>query len=113
MADAMVIFDGAGPLPQSATFNAPADGPVVFVLTGTAWTQNAAGLIGINLSLDGTVIGNTAMCWANLNANHQAMRTTYIPVDSLSFGQHTIQLTNAYSNTITDVNDYFQVTLLY
>jgi hypothetical protein len=113
MADALVIFDGAGPLPQSATFNAPADGPVVFVLSGTAWTQNAAGLIGISLSLDGTVIGNPAMCWANLNANHQAMRTTYIPVDFLSFGQHTIELTNAYSNTITDVNDYFQVTLLY
>lgn len=113
MADAMVIFDGAGPLPQSATFTAPADGPVIFVLSGTAWTQSAAVLIGINLSLDGSGIGDAAMCWANQNANHQAMRATFIPFDSLSFGEHTIEITNAYSNTITDQNDYFQVTLLY
>ena len=113
MANALVIFDGAGPLPQSATFNAPSDAPVVFVLSGTAWTQSAPSLIGISQSLDGIVIGNPAICWANQDANHQAMRTTFIPYNGLSFGQHTIELTNAYSNTITDVNDYFQVTLLY
>lgn len=113
MANAMIIFDGAGPLPQSATFNAPADGPVVFVLSGTTRTASAAGLTGISLSLDGNVIGNPAMCWANQDNNHMAMRTTFIPVEFLSFGEHTVELTNAYSITITDVNDYFQVTLLY
>lgn len=113
MANAKVIFDGPGPLPQTAAFNAPSDGPVIFVLSGTARTESAAVLIGINLSLDGNQIGSTAMCWANQNNNHQAMRTTFIPFDSLSFGEHTIEITNAYSNTITDVNDYFQVTLLY
>ncbi len=113
MANALVIFDGAGPLPQSATFNSPADGPVVFVLSGTTRTESAPILTGISLSLDGNGIGSVAVCWANQNDNHQAMRTTFIPVEFLSFGQHTIELTNAYSNTITDVNDYFQVTLLY
>ena len=113
MANALVIFDGAGPLPQSATFNAPSDGPVVFVLSGTARTESAAILTGISLSLDGNVIGNAAMCWANQNNNHMAMRTTFIPYKGLSFGEHTIELNNAYTNTITDVNDYFQVTLLY
>ncbi len=112
MANALVIFDGAGPLPQTATFNAPTDGPVVFVLSGTARTASAALLTGINLSLDGTSIGK-AMCWANQNNNHIAMRTTLIPYGSLTFGQHTIEITNAYGSTITDVNDYFQVTLLY
>jgi hypothetical protein len=112
MANALVIFDGAGPLPQTATFKAPTDGPVVFVLSGTARTSSAAVLTGINLSIDGASIGN-AMCWANQNNNHIAMRTTLIPYNSLSFGQHTIEITNAYGSTITDVNDYFQVTLLY
>jgi hypothetical protein len=109
----LVIYDGPGPLPQSATFDSPADGSMTFVLSGTARTQGAPVLIGVSLSLDGNVIGSTAMCWANQNDSHQAMRTTFINVDFLSFGQHTIELTNAYSNTITDVNDYFQVTLLY
>jgi hypothetical protein len=110
---AMVILDMEGPLPISATFEAPADGPVLFVLSGTAWTQSAGCLIGINLSLDGNGIGNSAMCWANQNANHQAMRTTFIPIDDLTFGEHTIEITNAYLDTITDGNDYFQVTLFY
>ena len=110
---ALIIYDGPGPLPQSATFQAPLDGPAVFVLSGTARTASAAVMTGISLSLDGTVIGNPAMCWANQNDNHIAMATTFITIDNLSFGQHTIQINNANAATITDVNDYIQVTLLY
>jgi hypothetical protein len=113
MAEALVIFDGTGPLPQSAIFNSPTDGPVVFVLSGTARTESAAVLIGINLVLDGYDIGDPAMCWANQNDNHQAMRTTFIPFDGLTIGEHTVELVNAFENTITDENDYMQVTMLY
>ena len=109
----MIIFDGAGPLPQSVTFNAPLDGPAVFVLSGTTRTESAALLTGISLSLDGVQIGNPAMCWANQNNNHMAMRPTFINVANLSYGEHTIEISNAYNGTITDVNDYFQVVLLY
>ena len=110
---ALVIYDGPGPLPVSTTFEAPSDGDVVFVLTGTARTENAAVLTGINLYLDGGGIGNAAMCWANQNNNHIAMRPTFIPYEGLTQGSHAIQIMNAYSDTVTDVNDYFQVTLLY
>jgi hypothetical protein len=108
----LVILDTAGPLPTAVKFNSPLEGPATFVLTATARTDSAAILTGVSLSLDGNVIG-TAMCWANQNNNHMAMRTTFIPVEYLSYDTHTIELTNAYSGTITDVNDYFQVTLLY
>lgn len=110
---ALIIYDGAGPLPVSANFNSPLEGPAVFVLTGTARTQSAAVLTGINLVLDGNDVGSPAMCWANQNNNHIAMRPTFIVIDNLSYGAHTIEITNAYGSTITDVNDYFQVTLLY
>ena len=113
MADAIVIYDGAGPLPVTATFQSPADGAVVFALSGTARTESAATLTGIKLVLDGQVIGSPAMCWANQNDNHIAMRTTFIPYDNLTIGQHSIEIEIAYSGTITDVNDYFQVTLFY
>lgn len=112
MANALVIYNGPGPLPQSANFNAPSDGSVVFILSGTTRTASAPNMTGISLSLDGTVIG-AAMCWANQNDNHIAMATTFIPYKNLSFGQHTIELTYANGNTITDVNDRIQVTLLY
>lgn len=111
---ALIIFDGAGPLPQQATFSAPLDGPAVFVLSGTATTQlNAPCLTGISLSLDGSQIGSSAVCWANQDNNHLAMRTTFIDVENLTQGEHTIEIDNANSETNTDVNDYFQVVLLY
>jgi hypothetical protein len=113
MANAMVLLDEAGPLSVSAQFDSEVDGPVVFVLSGTAWTQEAPTLIGINLLLDGESLGSAAMCFANLNANHQAMRTTFIPYDNLTIGPHTIEVVPAYSNTVTDFNDYFQVTMIY
>jgi len=113
MVNAQVLLDAEGPLPASTTFEAPADGPVMFVLSGTARTESAACLIGISLLLDGYTIGSPAMCWANQDNNHQAMRTTFIPVDNLTPGTHTIEVVNSYGVTITDVNDYVQVTLFY
>lgn len=113
MPNAMVLLDLAGPLPVSATFESPVDGDVTFVLAGTARTESAANLTGINLYLDGAGIGNTAMCWANQNNNHMAMRPTFIPY-TISSGTHTVEIQPAYgAATVTDVNDYFQVTILY
>ena len=113
MPNAMVLLDMAGPLPVSVSFESPVEGDVTFVLAGTARTNSAANLTGINLYLDGAGIGNAAMCWANQNDNHIAMRPTFIPA-TLSAGTHTIEIQPAYGgNTVTDVNDYFQVTILF
>lgn len=109
---AVVIYDGAGPLPVKASFESPTSTGVVFVLTATARTQSAPTLTGVSLSLDGNNIGS-AMCWANQNDNHIAMRSTLIPYTGITIGEHTIEIDNAYSGTITDENDYFQVTMLY
>lgn len=113
MADAIVIFDGPGPLVQSATFTSETDGPVVFVLTGTAWTQTAGELIGCNLYLDGNGIGNAAMCFSNEATSHKALRTTLIPYDNMTIGPHSIEIVPLGNNTTSDINDYFQVTMLY
>lgn len=109
---AIVIYDGAGPLPVKASFESPTSAGVVFVLTATARTESAAILTGVSLSVDGNNIG-TAMCWANQNDNHMAMRSTFIPYNDITIGEHTIEIDIAYEGTITDVNDYFQVTMLY
>lgn len=113
MINAMILLDVPGPFPVSTTFEAPADGSVMFVLSGTAWTQAASCEIGLNLVLDGNDIGSPAMCWANENAVHQAMRVTYIPFDNLTFGTHTIEVVPAFGTTVTDSNDYVQVVLFY
>lgn len=113
MANALVIYEGSGPLPVTAQFRAPSDGDVIFVLTGTTRTTSAPILTGINLSIDGVQIGAPAVCWANQDNNHLAMRPTFIPFEDLTFGEHTISIEIAFSTTVTDTNDYFQVTLLY
>ena len=41
------------------------------------------------------------------------MRTTFIDVDNLTAEAHTIEINTANSETNTDVNDSFQVVLLY
>jgi len=110
---ALVIFDGAGPLPQTFTFNSPiSGGSATFVLNGTAWTQYANTLVEIALILDGSQIGS-AMCFANQSAVHMTLRPSFIEVASLSYAQHTMQIVVANSTTVSDFNDYFQVTLLY
>jgi len=108
----MILLDAPGPLPLKATFDSPISGSVVFVLSGTAWTNSAPVLLEASLSLDGAIIGKSAMCYANLNANHQALRTTFILFNNLTLGEHTITIQPATPKTVTDFNDYFQVTLL-
>ena len=110
---ALIIFDGAGPLPQTFNFNSPLDGPATFVLNGTAWTQHAGTLVEITLNLDGSQIGGAAVCFANQSAVHMTLRPTFIEVDNLSYGSHQMQIITVGPTTVTDFNDYFQVTLLY
>ena len=107
-----IIYYGSGPCPVRATFNAPANTPAAFVLSGTTRTQNAACMTGLTLKLDGAQIGNPALCWANQNNNHTAMMPIFIPV-TLTFGEHQIEIDNANGDTITDQNDLVQLVLIY
>ena len=112
MANALVIFDDNGPLPQKATFQSPGDGNFVFILSGTAWTETAGTILTIQLLLDGEPIGQ-AMCYANEANSHKALRTTVIPYSELSYGEHTITIqVGSRGGTVTDFNDYFQVVLM-
>jgi hypothetical protein len=100
-----------GALPHSVTFTAPSDGPACFVLSGSVWATAANQMIGITLELDGVAIGN-AQIFSNAASTHRAVVPTYIPV-KLTFAQHTITVVALNASTVSDVNDWFNVTLLY
>ena len=108
----IVLLDQAGPLPITIKFDAELDGPVTFVLTGTAFTSAAPTTIAYVLLLDGQIIGKSAL-YANQSLNHQALRTTLIPFDNLTLGTHTMVISANNIDTKTDFNDYFQVTMIY
>jgi hypothetical protein len=103
-----VILAQVGPLPITATFNAPGDMPMFLEVNGSVWTQSANVLTGIVVKLDGNVVGK-AQIFSNANATHRAVVPVYIPVE-LTQGQHTLTL-SADANTVSDYNDLYTAVL--
>src|SRR5580704_16583889 len=100
-----------GGLPLSVSFDAPLDGPVCFVLSGSVWSETHDELIGIALELDGNVIGS-AVIFSNLNETHRAVVPSFIPCN-LTFGTHKLKLVASTAATISDSNDFYDVVLIY
>ena len=109
MDDVIVLINQVGPLPLKVTFQAPADGPVTFFLSASAWTQTAASWLSVGMELDGTPIGS-AQVFANYASMHMALVPVYITAN-LTAGQHTLSLLPGNTTTVTDLNDFFQVSL--
>ena len=105
-----MLILGVGPLPLSNTFKAQGDGDVVFYLSGSAWSQQV-GLMSIQLLLDGKVIGQS-VGWTNETASHKTLVPVFIPA-SLTYDNHTVELQIGNNQTITDLNDNFQVLVIY
>jgi hypothetical protein len=117
MVEAMILLDASGPLPVKATFQAPSDGSVMFFLSGSGYNSMQPTVIGINLLLDGAVIGK-ATCFATTSyaiqtPAHWTMRSTFIAVNNLTPGEHTVSVAAQDYGTMTDGYDTFQVTLFY
>jgi hypothetical protein len=47
------IINQPGPLPLTAQFKSPLDGPAVLVVTGSMWTGVTDTMLHLNVSLDG------------------------------------------------------------
>lgn len=112
MAVQVLIGNQKGPLPIQATFMAPGDMPMNLEVTGSVWTQTANNMIGIQIAIDGNVVG-TANIFSNGNATHRAVVPVYLPV-KLAQGSHTIQLSAApNTSTVSDYNDFYTAVLHY
>jgi hypothetical protein len=103
-----VILTQAGPLPITATFEAPGDEPMYLEVNGSVWSPSSNEMIGIVVELDGNVVGE-AQIFSNGNTTHRAVVPAYIAVQ-LSQGQHTLTLSAA-SNTVSDSNDLYAAVL--
>jgi hypothetical protein len=99
-----------GPLPIKASFNSPVIGAVDFIITGTAWTSVSPGPIGITVTIDGAPIANSLM-FANLKSDHMTLPTALGSITLSTIGPHVVEILQANSNTTTDFNDAFTVTI--
>lgn len=107
-----VLLQTNGPLPRSATFTPPGDGPATLYISGSVWTQTPESVVGITVSVDGVPVGS-AWVYANVAASHMAVVPVFTTI-TLPDGASTHQITiSALNNaTVTDLNDNFQVALL-
>ncbi len=106
-----VIISQAGPLPITATFNAPGDEPMYLEINGSVWTQSVNQMIGIAIGLDGRAVG-TAQIFSNGNATHRVVVPAYIPIQ-LSQSPHTLTLSAAPGTTVSDYNDFYTAVIHY
>lgn len=107
-----VLLNQAGPLPITATFNAPGDSPMYIEVNGSVWTQTANQMTGIDVALDGNPVG-TAQIFSNAASTHRSVVPVYIPV-KLTQGQHTLTLTpKKGSTTVSDFNDWYVAVIHY
>jgi hypothetical protein len=100
-----VIINQVGPLPITATFDAPGDDPMYLEVNGSVWTQDVNSMIGIAIDLDGQNVG-TAQIFSNGNTTHRAVVPAYIEI-TLTEGSHTLTLSASPSATVSDSNDFY------
>ena len=105
-----MIINQKGPLPITATFNSIGDSPMYLEVNGSVWTSTANVMIGIDINIDGQVVG-TAHIFSNGGSTHRACVPAYIQVQ-LSQGPHKLTLTPS-ANTVSDLNDYFTAVIHY
>ena len=106
-----VILSQAGPLPITATFDAPGDEPMYLEVNGSVWTQATNVMIGIGINLDNAKVGS-AQIFSNPSTTHRTVVPAYIKVQ-LTQGQHTLYLYPSTPPTVSDYNDFFTAVLHY
>ena len=106
-----IIVSKKGPLPISANFPSPSDGPSTLMVFGSVWTQGTNTMIGIEVTLDGQSLG-AAQIFANPAATHMNVVPAVFPI-KLQQGNHTLQLSVGTTSTVSDFNDFYTVILQY
>ena len=119
MAQPQILIDEVGPLPITETITLGSTGPATLFVSGSVWTQQLNTLIGIEVLLDGEQVG-TAEIWSNGTGTHRSVVPKFLPITlnkpftgspPTNPPTYTFTLQALNSNTISDLNDNFQVTL--
>lgn len=118
MPDRQIIINGAGPLPLSAPIQTGSSGPAMLFLSGSVWTQEEAGEIGVVVSVDGQQVGQAAI-WSNAPAVHRAVVPVFIAIEldtpwptDTEMPTYTFELAPMNAQTVSDQNDWYQLSLV-
>jgi hypothetical protein len=107
-----VLISQPGPLPITATAEIQSDAPVALTLAGSVWSSVANAVIGFTLFIDGQPSMIGASIFANSASSHMAVVPLTVPY-TFTIGKHTFMLQQLSSNTMSDANDPYHVTVEY
>jgi len=118
MSDRQILINQAGPLPLSATIQTGSSGPSTLYVSGSVWTSEAVGKIGIAVTLDGTKVGE-AVIWSNEPSEHRAVVPVFININldkewpsETEPPSYTFELSALNGATLSDLNDWFQLSFV-
>jgi hypothetical protein len=107
-----VLIGQPGPLPITVTAEIVSDAPVALTLAGSVWSNVPNAVIGITLFIDGRPSMIGASIFANPASTHMAVVPVTVPY-TFTIGKHSFQLQPLSSNTMSDANDPYHVTVEY
>jgi hypothetical protein len=100
------VMQTAGPV-SNATGSVTSHGGTMVFWISTSCFCNAIGVCGLNFNIDGS-LKTTLTMFLNTTSNHYCIPMRMYAV-ALSAGSHTVSITAANAQTLTDSGDWFQV----
>ena len=106
-----LMISRPGPLPLQTQFTSSGGTLLVFASGSGFRGGNTAGVIGMTIRINGVNMA-TNNGFTNEGSSHRSFPSAFVTVTSVDAGTHTLQLVARDSNTLTDFNDFFNVTIL-
>lgn len=103
------IGNAPGPLPLNGSVTT-GGGRLLLTISGSGYRQETPGTLGIDVTIDGTPMGSIN-AYTNEILSHKTLPARTLVIEGLIAGTHTVTLV-AQADTMTDANDYFNVTVV-
>lgn len=98
--------------PKNVIFTASGVNPLLLIVSGSCYSTVAGGPLNLSIALDGVNIGNL-QGYTNETSSHKALATrTFTVTPAPAAGAHTIGINYGNTNTTSDTNDYYSVTVV-
>jgi hypothetical protein len=107
------VTEAIGNHPGGAIISGPftsTGGKLMITLSGSGYRTGTAGTLGFDVSIDTMNVG-AFNGFTNELASHKVLPVRTLVVSGVAAGNHTITIAPQ-ANTITDINDYFNATVL-
>jgi len=110
MLEIETIYNGPGPFPAKGTFTTDIDGPVLIIISATAYSSTWPNFsIGVQVDIDGEVSA-TANVFANELMSHKAL-VSGVLATKMTPGTHTYNIFPTSPYAICDENDFATISM--